>query len=203
MDIVDLAAFAIPLATACAVPGPTTMMLVARVTAQGTKGIGLFCLGLIIGDILWLLIAVAGASALAASAAPVFEVIRWLGAAYLFYVAWQLWSAPADGTQIPRDSDQPASHLFWAGLLLALGNAKTGIFYVALVPTFLPLEPISLSDVGALSVVVVAIYGSVLGAYVLAALRTRRLFFDTTARKRLNRIAGGVIAISAIFVISI
>jgi len=198
MNIVDLTLFGLPLAVACAVPGATTMMLVARVTAQGTRGIGLFCVGLIIGDLFWLLVAAGGAAALAATAAPAFNAIRMLGAAYLLYIAWKLWDAP-----VCMDDEQTKaarSNLLFAGLFLALGNAKTALFYMALVPTLVPLEDLTITEVIALSLMVIGIYGGVLAAYVVAAVRARRFFRDARARRVVNRIGSGIIAASAVLI---
>jgi threonine/homoserine/homoserine lactone efflux protein len=63
--------FATALAAACATPGPTTTALVARVLARGLHGAALLCVGLLLGDVFWLLCATLGVAALAQQFYPV------------------------------------------------------------------------------------------------------------------------------------
>src|SRR6185436_1096240 len=86
--------FGAVLAVACAAPGPTIAALVARVLGRGTTCATAFCAGLLISDIVWLTGAILGLAVLAETIQPVFLAIKYLGAAYLLYLAWKLWSAP-------------------------------------------------------------------------------------------------------------
>jgi threonine/homoserine/homoserine lactone efflux protein len=201
MHFADLAPFAIPLSAACAVPGPTTMLVVARVTAYGTTGTALLCTGLIAGDLIWLAVATGSTAMLVTTAAPIFDAIRWAGAAYLLYVAWQLMHSPADEQDLPQKTYSRASGEILSGLFLALGNAKTALFYLALVPAFVPLAHIGLVEFAMLSATVVVVYGCVLAAYAIAAARARHFLSSPAMRRRMNRVAGGIVAASAIFVI--
>ena len=60
-----------------------------------------------VGDLVWFAIAATGLAALAKTAATLFVVIKWIGVAYLLYLAWKLWSAPAERVEVADDG--PAS----------------------------------------------------------------------------------------------
>ena len=57
------------------------------------QGVPPFIAGFVMGDIVWLTLAVMGLAALARKAALAFTIIKFLGAAYLIYMAYQLWNA--------------------------------------------------------------------------------------------------------------
>ena len=94
MSLDGLLVFAAVFSIACASPGPAIVALVARVIGKGVRGTPYFCLGLLLGDLVWLTCAVFGLVALAEVFHPLFVVIKYLGAAYLLYLGWKLlrWS---------------------------------------------------------------------------------------------------------------
>lgn len=83
-----------------------------------------------------------GLSALVAAAPWAFDVIRWVGVAYLLVVAWQsLRAVPVSGTVPPVR----ASRAFWQGLVVNLTNPKVILFVLAFVPQFVdPAGPVLL-----------------------------------------------------------
>ena len=200
MDVSSLLVFAAIFAIACGSPGPTTAALVARVVANGLGGAPSFCLGLLLGDLVWLACAVFGLAALAQVFHPVFLVIKYLGAAYLLFLAWKLWTAPAVLPTATGLAKGKASKLFFGGLALALGNPKTMLFYVALLPTVVELSSMVWFDVVALAIVVMVVYCFVLCGYVALADRARRFIRNTRAMRLVNRGAGTVMAGAAVVV---
>ncbi len=194
MNHLALAAFALALALSTASPGPTIATLLARVIGRGTVGVGAFCVGLVIGDAIWLAGAMLGLALLAETAQPVFAALKWVGVAYLLFFAWQFWTAPAEAA---RDVAPPAGEgprLAIAGIVLTLGNPKTMLFYTALTPAILDLTHATAADFGRLILVLVIVYGAVLATYVALAARARRLFRSAGAVKRMNRTCGVAMA---------
>ena len=72
-----------------------------------------------------------------------FVIVKWIGVAYLVYLAWKMWTAPvvASEGELPRE-DSPAK-LFLAGMAVTLGNPKIMMFYLALLPTIIDLASVS------------------------------------------------------------
>jgi threonine/homoserine/homoserine lactone efflux protein len=176
--------FAMALAAAAAMPGPSTAAAVARVLARGLGGAARLCIGLVLGELFWLSCAILGMAALAERHQHLFVAIRYAGVAYLLWLAWKLWHAPPAAAAA---GDRDDARLPFAGLAIALGNPKTMLFYVALLPGIVRLDDLPLRDaliLGALGVCVVA---GVLAAYVLAAERLRRHLHSPVALRRIGR----------------
>jgi threonine/homoserine/homoserine lactone efflux protein len=201
MDPLTLAGFAAALALSAASPGPTIATLVARVLARGRHGVATFCAGLVLGDLLWLGAAVFGLSLLAATAQPALAALKWAGVAYLLWLAWRAWTAPAT---LPADAPPPprgeGPRLALAGLTLTLGNPKTMLFYTAITPALIDVGRIDLGAFAALGLVLAAVYGAVLAAYVAAALRARHLVRSSRAARAVNRASGVAMAGAAVAV---
>ncbi len=202
MTATTLLIFAAVFGVAAAAPGPTVAALVARVLARGRGDILPFCLGLMAGDLLWLAAAVLGLGMVVALFQPLFVALKYLGAAYLLYLAWRMWTAPAaaEAAAIPPRGE--GLRLFLGAIAVVSGNPKTMLFYVALLPTVLPLGRISLGDFALLAIAVVMVYGAILVVYVFAADRARRVFTGTVARRRINRATGAAMAGAAVAVAS-
>src|SRR6476646_8793061 len=83
MDVAALVLFASTLLLAAASPGPGVAALVARVVGRGARGAGAFAAGLILGDLVWLAVAILGLAVVAQTFHEVFLVIKYAGACYL------------------------------------------------------------------------------------------------------------------------
>jgi threonine/homoserine/homoserine lactone efflux protein len=177
--------FTTVLAVAVATPGPSTVALVARVLACGLRGVGRLCVGLLLGDLFWLLCALLGVAALAQHFGGLFAAIRYAGVAYLSWLAWKLWRAAPVASPIEGERESPRPLL--TGLALALGNPKTMLFYIALLPGIVSLDTLSLRDALILAALVIAVVLGVLAAYALLAERLRHHLHSPAALRRVNR----------------
>ena len=186
---------------AAASPGPGVAAVVARVLAKGTSGTPSFVAGIIVGDLLWFGIGAAGLTVLAQTFALLFVAIKYAGAAYLLFMAWKLWTAPvmsmAPGQVEP---DNRKGRLFAAGLALTLSNPKAMVFTLAVLPTVVSLDDLSLAGFVEIAGLIVLIVSVVFSAYTLAAARARRLFTSPRSVRRLNRGTGVVMAGAAVAV---
>lgn len=201
MSLDALLLFAGALFVAAASPGPGIAALVARVLGRGTAGAVAFTAGLATGDVVWLAVAVAGLSALAQAFHGVFLVLKFAGAAYLLFLAWKLWTAPAIRTQAeatPRPD--PSWRLFLAGLAVTLGNPKVMVFYLALVPNLIDVAGITLLGFAELAATLLGVLAIVFGFYILLAARARRLLTSPRAVRAINRTSGAIMAGAAVAV---
>ncbi len=199
MDFAGLAAFAAALFIAAASPGPGIAALLARVLGRGPRGAFAFTFGLAFGDVVWLAFATAGLTALAQSFSGVFLMVKYLGAAYLFYLAWKLWTAPVEAREIAADRRrEPQARLFFAGLAVTMGNPKVMVFYIALVPLIFDPSRMGLTGFLLASLVALAVLAIVFGCYIGLAARARRLFTSARAQRHLNRGSGAVMAGAAV-----
>lgn len=89
---------------------------------------------------------------------------------------------------------------FLSGLFVTLGNPKTMLFYVALVPTLVDLGSIGLKDYGVLLAATFVVLLIVVVPYIALAARARVLLKQPKALQRLNRVAAGILAGTAAYI---
>ncbi|MEP9376264.1 LysE family translocator [Aquabacter sp. CN5-332] len=202
MDFGTLAFFAGILTLAAISPGPAVVAIVARTLARGRGGAPAFIAALALGDILWLAAACLGLAALAAALGSLFFIVRLAGAAYLLYLAYRLWTAapkPPD-LAVAAPSERSNLGLFGAGLAVSMGNPKTMAFYLALLPTLVDLERLSVLGFVEMSGIIAVVITLVFAAYVMVAERARGFVASTRAMRWLNRTCGVAMAGAAITV---
>lgn len=188
MELAGLLVFCTALFIAAGSPGPGLAAIVARVLGRGPRGAIMFTVGVAFGDVVWLTLAICGLAVLAQSFHVVFLVVKWVGVAYLLYLAWQMWTAPDEARDLAVDTRQESQMtLFLAGLAVTMGNPKVMVFYLALLPTFLDLSTISLLGYLELVAVTLLVLAVVFGAYVGLAARARQMFTSRSALRMMNR----------------
>lgn len=198
MELTSLLVFTGALFVAAASPGPGIAAIVARVLGRGMNGAIAFTAGVALGDIVWLTAAILGLAVVAQTFHGVFLAIKYAGAAYLLYLAWKLWTAPAGAHDVAPDrSDIKRVRLFLAGLAVTLGNPKVMVFYLALLPNILDLQAVTMLGWLELSLVVLSVLAVVFGGYIVLAARTRRLFTSPRAMRLVNRGSGALMASAA------
>ena len=203
MNLAHLLTFAVALTIAVASPGPAVAAVVARALSTGFRRTLPIIGGLILGDIVYISAAIGGLAALAATFGEVFVIIRFLGAAYLVYLAIRLWRSTPDhaneATARPRGSDL---QVFLAGLSITLGNPKVMVFYLALLPALIDLRTVGLAEYLAMIGIVAVVLTLVIGTYAALAGRARAFLATPGRRKLIDRIAGSAMAGAAAAIIA-
>lgn len=191
--LASLIAYAAALGIAAVIPGPGVAALVGQSLGNGLRS-ALFLLGgIILGDIAYLTVAIAGLAGLAQAFSGVFVIVKILGGAWLVYLAWKLWGSAGGLTGAAASRKSGAIGTFLTGFSLTLGNPKTIVFYLALLPTVLDLGSIGPAHWAALAGVTAATLTITLTPYAVLAHRARRLMSRPSALARLNRAAAGII----------
>ncbi|HVI52015.1 MAG TPA: LysE family translocator [Candidatus Sulfotelmatobacter sp.] len=194
MTVATFLAYSCALFIAAVIPGPGMTAILARALGSGARPTFFMGFGLILGDLTYLTAVILGLAYIAQTFAEVFLAIKFAGAAYLGYLAWRLWN----GTLLPQDvqarADASLKGAFLSGLFVTLGNPKTMLFYVALVPTLVPLDAIGVGDYLALVGITFSVLMVALLPYIVLAARARSLLRRPAALKMLNRTAAGILA---------
>lgn len=194
MDLSALLIFAGALLVAAGSPGPSIAALVARVLTRGARDVLPFLAAMWIGEALWLSLAVWGLSALAQSFHLVFAAIKWAGVAYLLYLAWKMWNAPADIEASATPAKRGAARMFAAGLAVTLGNPKIMVFYLALLPTIVDVASLTVAGWAELTAAMVVVLIAIDLAWVFLAARLRGLLKSPAAMRIANRCSAGMMA---------
>ena len=202
----QLAVFAGVVTVAAMSPGPDFAITVRNAAVSGRRTGVMTALGIAVGVMVWSVCAALGIAALLAASATAFTVVKLVGAAYLLYMGTRaVWgalrgghaAAAADGGEAGDDAGDadPASRPwsgFWQGLLTNVLNPKAAVFFVALMPQFLPASP-GVADTLLLAVVAAAITGSWFTVVSAVVGALRRLLSRPAVRRRLDAITGTVL----------
>jgi len=200
MSLATLFAYCTALFIAAAIPGPGMTAIVARALGSGFRETFFMGLGLVLGDIVYLTAVILGLALVAQTFTTTFMIIKILGALYLVYIAYKLWTAGLLPQDIQAKKSTSMGMSFLSGLLVTFGNPKTMLFYVALVPTLIDVHRIGLNDYAVLLMATFAVLMAVLIPYILLASRARLLIKQPRALKSLNRIAAGIIGTTAAYI---
>lgn len=122
-------------------PGPNMVYLISRSICQGRKAGVISLLGIVAGFLVHMFAAAVGITTLFLAVPFAYEVLKWAGAAYLLYLAWQAVKPSArsafEARRLPEDSPLK---LFLMGFLTNLLNPKIAVFYLAIFPQFVSPE---------------------------------------------------------------
>ena len=200
MTLASLLAYCGALFIAAAIPGPGITAIVARALGSGFRETFFMGLGLVLGDTIYLTAVVLGLAFVAQTFTEVFLIIKIAGALYLGYIAWKLWTAGLLSTEVVAKKSNGAGMAFLSGLLVTLGNPKTMLFYVALVPTLIDIGSIGLREYAMLLAGTFVVLLIVLVPYMLLAARARTFLKRPRALQILNRGAASILAGTAAFI---
>jgi threonine/homoserine/homoserine lactone efflux protein len=189
MDPLALSIFAAALLLTAGTPGPSIAALVSRVIASGWRDVLPFLAAMWIGEVIWLSMAMAGLSALAATFQLGFQILKWLGVAYLCWLAWKMCRQPVGPAADALPSRRAPWSMFAAGMAVTLGNPKIMVFYLALLPTLIDLSAASLGQWALLAAVTMVCLAGVDLAWVLLAHHARRFLRTPRAARLANRLS--------------
>lgn len=193
MNIIEsITLFAI-MAALAALPGASVALVVVR---SATLGIGnglAVTAGILLGDLVFILLAVLGLSAIAQALGGLFLIIRYLGAAYLIWLGFTLFRTTG-ATRSGANRSAGAGGLltsFLAGFFLTLGDIKAILFYVSLFPVFIEVSALRLADVLMVMSITIVSVGGVKVIYALAAARIAARAGGFAYENAARKLAGG------------
>jgi threonine/homoserine/homoserine lactone efflux protein len=190
--IADYPAFVLAVIVFLAIPGPGNLALLTSTAKGGLRGGLAATLGVIAGDQVLMWAAVAGVAAVLASQPDLFHALQFVGAAYLSFVGYKMWTAqPGDKPII----NITAGLYFRQSLWITLLNPKAIMFYMAFFPLFIdPQANAGLMTFGVMALTVAGltfIYGLVV--CVLAQRLSTRLQQRPWVGPALQKLGGGLL----------
>ncbi len=187
----SLIAFTLAAALLTLTPGLDTALVLRTVAAEGARRAFAAALGICLGCLAWGALVAVGLGMLLQASELAYLALKWIGAAYLFYLGLRLIFARRGETEAVR----PAARANWfaRGLLTNLLNPKVGAFYVSFLPQFIPAG----ASVASTTLLLAAIH-SALGllwfALLIGATRPLAKWLRNPALVRgLDRATGGVL----------
>ncbi|WP_461211501.1 LysE family translocator [Desulfocurvus sp. DL9XJH121] len=171
------------------IPGPGIMAVVAQAVARGFAPAVLWTAGQVLGDMVYLLLALLGLTWLADALGEGFVVLRWIGAAYLVWMGLRAWTAAQPDPAAPP-SARGAWRSFAGGTCVSLGNPKAMAFYCGFLPAFVDLPSLSMGGTLAVVAVICPIVFLVPVGYAFLAARGRNVIRSARVWKFASRGAG-------------
>jgi threonine/homoserine/homoserine lactone efflux protein len=117
-------------------PGPNLVYIITRSTSQGRRAGLLSVLGVETGTLIHIAAATFGLSALLLSSALAFEIVKYLGAAYLIYLGLRTWFSPDEQTMPLATQPARMARIYTQGVVTNVLNPKVALFFLAFLPQF-------------------------------------------------------------------
>ncbi|CAN5895599.1 hypothetical protein BH24DEI2_BH24DEI2_04170 [soil metagenome] len=153
--------------------------------------------GIVVADVLFVLLAVYGLTELTAYTA-LFALVKYACGAYLIFLGLSAFR-PQQAGKVTKSRKMRGTSSFFAGLLITLGDPKAILFYMGLLPAFVDLSRVTLADTALIMLAAVTVVGGVKMGYAYSAEWAKHFFENDTVRHRLERVAGGVLVGTGLF----
>jgi len=135
MELIHLIAFNVALFAAIASPGPALLVAIKTTLSSGRQAGIAVGLGLGLVASLWTLAALLGLEALFLAFPWAYAAVKFIGAAYLIYIAYGMWIGARDAVQTEL---KPAAHAFRQGVMINILNPKSVLFAAAVLVVIFP-----------------------------------------------------------------
>lgn len=202
MTLTNIAALFGAMIVLAAIPSLSVFTVVARSIASGFIHGSMTAIGIVIGDIIFIILAIYGLSAIAETAmSNLLMVIKYCGGTYLIWLGIML--SRSQPRTIEIEGVEKSSYLasFLSGLLITLGDQKAIFFYISFFPAFINLKTITVIDTIIIIAIAILAVGSVKLGYAYTVDRARLLLKNSKTIKGVNLIAASVMMITGIFLI--
>jgi threonine/homoserine/homoserine lactone efflux protein len=192
----DLALFIVSGLLLNILPGPDSLLIMTRSATQGWRAGVAASLGIGTGTIVHVLAAALGMSAILATSATAFTVVKFAGAAYILYMAIGLLRARENATPQAMATMPPLPYrkIFAQGVLTNVLNPKVALFFLAFVPQFIdaaaPNKALAFIILGSIFNINGMLWCC--GLALFTAFASARLKVSQTVALWLNRITGGL-----------
>ena len=184
------------------IPSPSVFAVVARTIASGFIHGLVTVIGILVGDFVFIILALYGLSAIAQTMDSLFVVVKYLGAAYLIWLGIQLWRSKSKTVEVEGIKESSWLSNFLSGLFITLGDQKAFLFYLGFFPAFVDLKNVSIVDTSIIMAIATIAVGGVKLGYAYMADKARLLFQSSRAKKIINITAGSVMIGTAILLLA-
>lgn len=175
-------------------PGPVWVAMLARTIAGGFRSAWPLALGVVVGDVMWSVMAILGVSWIVQQYDGFLTVLRFIACATFLFMGWAVLRSA--GKTISTDSRLTRPGVaagFLAGLAVIIGNPKAILFYMGMLPGFFDLAALTRWDIVAIASLsgVMPFVGNLIMAVFIG--RVRSVLTSPGAMRRMNLTAGGLL----------
>ena len=201
MDYTAVALYVVAVVAYTASPGPLMAVLVSRTLGKDAKGAMALAFGFFVADVMAVLAVVLGIGVWAASRPDLLSFGKYLGVAYLLWLAVGMWNSQTAKTnsETPKSSSFAS---FSAGLALCLGNPATLLVYMILLPIIAPAGFVSTGQVLFTLLATFISAGIVFFGTVLLARQLSGVIASPGSSKLFARITAATLALTSVWMLS-
>jgi threonine/homoserine/homoserine lactone efflux protein len=183
-------------------PGPGIVAIISTSLSRGFYYGSILSLGLILGDIVYLLVAIFGLSLLVGILGDFFLIVRIVGGIYFLYLGYTMVSSKVNRFELDKNVSHSKKKTLFQGLFISLSNPKVILFYLGFLPAFMDLKTLTSTDIVIVTVLIffTLLAGALLYAYMVA--KMKEIVKDESKIKKLNQIAGTLMILVGLFLIS-
>lgn len=181
-------------------PGTGVLYTMAAGLARGARASVVAAIGCTLGTVPHMVAAITGLAALLHTSAPAFQILKYLGVAYLLYMAWSTWRDRGALTVEQDTAPRSAATVIVSGVLINIFNPKLTIFFFAFLPQFVrPGDPDAFLHMTELSAVFMLLTFAVFVGYggFAAAIRNHVISRPRVLTWMRRVFAGAFVALSA------
>ncbi|MGI6855074.1 LysE family translocator [Mesorhizobium sp. 1B3] len=199
MTLVNIIALFGSMLVLAAIPSLSVLAVSTRSAAGGFAHGAATTVGIVAGDLIYILVAIFGLALLTDAVGDAAYLIGYVGGAYLIWMGVSLWRCTPN-----QGADQHGRHTsslfssFLAGLLLTLADQKVVVFYLGFFPAFLDLAAVGQTDIAIVMIVTILAVGSVKLTYALLARKVANVV-GAKASNLLNKAAGALMVGVGVF----
>lgn len=178
------------------IPGPAVTLVMKRSLVSGRSEATKTALGVLTADCFWALASVLGLTAVVVASQPLFQAIKFVGAAYLCWLGFSLLRRGRKVAEVPGDSDvrrRMRLNAYAEGALCDLSNPKTLLVFTSVIPQFLPADGGSPLQAALLGVTFAMIGFAALIVYAFAFSRIGLAGLQSRVGDALLRVSGAVL----------
>jgi threonine/homoserine/homoserine lactone efflux protein len=183
-----------------AVPSVSVLTVSARSAAYGIAHGVFTTLGILIGDIVYILLAIYGLSFLAES--NLFVWFKYLGGAYLIWLGISLWRSHPKVADVEGIKKSSLLSSFLTGLIITLADQKAILFYLVFFPAFVDLSTLTIWDTGIIIGITTIALGGAKLSYAFLTVKAGTMFNSSKANKGVNMAAGMVMIGVGVFLMA-
>lgn len=198
----DIALYAGALFILFMTPGPVWVALLARSLSGGFGAAWPLALGVVVGDVIWPLVAILGVAWVVSEVAGLMTILRYIAAVIFLVMGVQLlrkreWDLTSQ-SRLTRPGKWAG---FMAGVAVILANPKAILFYMGVLPGFFDLRQVTGWDI--LVICLLSFSVPLMGNLIFAAFvgKIRGLLTSPRALKRMGNISGGLLIFVAVIIV--
>lgn len=189
-------------------PGPGVFAIIARSMTDGARATLSLSLGMIISDICYLVMSCFGLATLASTWEEAFLVIRIVGAIYLIYLGWRMWTNRSNTiTQLRDNLQETQTKIKWMtmsgfiqGFVISGSNPKVILFYIAFLPTFMDMTSLSVGNIVMVACLAFVALALVVISVAVMASQARRYLRSSNSVNIVNRLSGSIMISAGVYI---